>query len=416
MFQKRLTILFSFLCFLQFLTHSDVKAQNADTLSAFHTDSILWFKSFGGIDRDVGGSISIGKNDEFLIVGSTRSYGAGRDDIWLIKMDLDGDTLWTRTIGTSHRERTGTNSVVSAPDGGWVIGGSRFINKELNYDILLLGIDSKGHEQWRSTIGGLGRDQLESIHRTNDGGLLLAGATTHRKWETPWVLRTNSMGDTLWTRKFPGKGNGSIEAAIENSEGALILAGSADDNWKESTEYPIDMVIRKLNPDGSTIWKWRYGGKLKHVWPEWIEETDEGDIVVAGAICEPCSPKKKNYQTNFDAIVIKLTSGGDPLWHRRLGGNKNDLAYFLKITEQGTYMIGGSTSSHDGPDDAPWLVELDPNGVVIWSRILPSLFPRNGVSQIHEIDKNNYLISGPPWLYQRRGNQDVWILNIKKDH
>ncbi|MDX1641158.1 MAG: hypothetical protein R3220_05645, partial [Balneolaceae bacterium] len=307
------------------------------------------------------------------------------------------------------------NSVISTSKGGWVVGGSKFINPENNYDILLIEIDPEGRELWRKTIGGEGRDQLESIQKTKDGRFILSAAKTENGWETPWILLTTSNGDTLWTRSFPGTGNGSIEAAIESHDGSFILAGSENDNWNESTEYPIDLVIRKLASDGSTIWTWKYGGDITHVWPEWVEETKDGDIVIVGAICEPCSPLQRNYQTNFDAFIVKLSSEGDALWTRRLGGNENDLAYFMQISERNTYIIGGSTSSHDGPDDAPWIFELNQNGEIIWSRILPSSFPRNGVAQIGELNENEYLITGPPWLYQREGNQDLWILKLKRN-
>lgn len=369
---------------------------------------------FGGHDREIGTSMSVSENGEILIVTSSRSFGSGKDAIWLLKLNSNEDTVWTKVLSSVNSQRTGTYSLVANADNSWTIGGSAYIDKERGYDIFITKIDSVGNEIWRKTYGGIGRDQLESIQKTKDEGYLIAGATANEHWEVPWLIKTDSDGNTMWTQTYPGDGNGFIEAAIETNDGGYVTAGSADDNWSDSVAYSIDLVVRKLTDQGKLKWEWRYGGKEIHVAPEWIIETKEGDYVVVGPLCEPCSPTLKNYQTHFDAFIVKLTSEGDTLWTRRIGGNQNDLAYFVIATQANTYLLGGSTSSQEGPSDSPWLVEVNSDGKVIWSKTLPSSFPRNGVSQIYEYKKNKFVITGPPYLYQRGGAQDLWLMWLDK--
>jgi hypothetical protein len=387
---------------------SDLPLTNAEAAG-----SILWTRTYGGAGRDVGGSIADAAGGGWLVVGSTRSFGNRRDAIWLLRIDTAGDTLWTRTIGAPPATRTATMSVAPGPDGGWVIGGARWNGAERDYDLILIGVDSLGRERWTRTYGGEGYDHFEVIRRTSDGGYIIGGGTTlpGERHDSQWVLRTDAAGDTLWTRVFPSPGFGHADAIVEAPDGGYVMAGGFDER---PVERPVDLIVRKLDARGDTAWSWRYGGSEVAAWPEWIEAVPGGGYIIAGARCEPCSPRQPNWNTNFDAFVVRLTEAGDTVWTRRLGGDGNDLAYFVTVTSRGTFMIGGATTPVSGAVDAPWLIELDKDGGTIWTRLLENAFPRNGVAQIREIATDEFLVTGPPWLYQRDSLPNIWITRIRR--
>lgn len=388
----------------------------AASLSAQSTesaDSVLWTRTYGGSGRDVGGSIADAESGGWLIVGSTRSWGNGRDAIWLLRITPEGDTLWTRTIGAPPTTRTSTMSVAPAPDGGWVLGGARWYGPDRDYDVILIGIDSLGEERWTRTYGGAGYDHFEVIRRTSDGGYIIGGGTTlpATSHDVQWVLRTDAAGDTLWTRVFPSPGYGHADAIAESPDGGFVMAGGFDER---PGERPVDLIVRKMDARGDTLWTWRYGGPEIAVYPEWIEPLPGGGYIIAGARCEPCSPRQPNWDTNFDAFVVRLTEAGDTVWTRRLGGDANDLAYFVTVTSRGTLMVGGATTPPGGSADTPWLIELDATGATVWTRLLENAFPRNGVAQIREIARDEFLVTGPPWLYQRDSLPNIWITRVRR--
>jgi hypothetical protein len=374
--------------------------------------SVLWTRVFGGPARDVGGSIAEAAGDGWLVVGSTRSFGDGSDAIWLIRLDQHGDTGWTRVIGAPPRMRTATMSVAPARD-GWMIGGQQHVAGD-NHDIVLIAVDSNGLQQWTRTYGGDGYDHFEVIVRSSDGGYVVGGGHTPPGYghDVPWLLRLDSRGDTLWTRVFAGPGFGHVEAVVEGADGGFVAALGVDER---PGEYPIDLKVVKLDDGGRTVWTWRYGGPEIAVWPEWIERLPEGGYLVVGPICEPCSPRQPNYQTHFDAFVVRLAENGDTLWTRRIGnGAGNDLAYFATLTSRGTYMIAGAATPPGGSVDTPWLVEVSPSGDVVFSWMLERRFSRNGVAQVREVASDEFLVTGPPWLYQRDGTQDLWVVLLRR--
>lgn len=148
--------------------------------------SLLWERSFGGSEIDEARAITSTNDGNFIIVGDTRSADKdvsnnhGAADVWIIKMNTDGNLIWEKTIGGSSFDVA--RSVTKTQDNGFIISGSSrslddgFTNQGQN-DALLLKIDSEGNLIWKQTIGGTEIDFFYDAVQLNNTTLIAVGET-----------------------------------------------------------------------------------------------------------------------------------------------------------------------------------------------------------------------------------------------
>ena len=135
----------------------------------------IWNNTFGGTDFDYGYSVQLTNDDGYIIAGYTGSYGAGQSNAWLIKTDSNGNEQWNKTFGGNDDDFT--YSVQLTNDDGYILAGRTWSYGAGRNDAWLIKTDSNGNEQWNKTFGGTGHDHGYSVQLTNDDGYILAGGT-----------------------------------------------------------------------------------------------------------------------------------------------------------------------------------------------------------------------------------------------
>jgi hypothetical protein len=113
---------------------------------------LSWSRTYGGTNDDEGRSVRQTTDDGYVIVGYTSSYGAGNADIYLVRTDVLGDTLYTRTFGGPGDDRG--YSVERTTDGGFVVVGSTATFGAGNLDVYLVKTNATGDTLWTKTYGG----------------------------------------------------------------------------------------------------------------------------------------------------------------------------------------------------------------------------------------------------------------------
>ena len=128
-------------CILLFGFSSQIYSQIPDT---------IWTKTFGGSDDDGCYSGQSTKDEGYIITGYTRSFGSSERDVWLIKTNSFGDTLWTKTFGGSNDDIG--YSVQQTTDGGYIITGNTLSFGAGSNDVLLIKTDSSSNIQWTKIL------------------------------------------------------------------------------------------------------------------------------------------------------------------------------------------------------------------------------------------------------------------------
>jgi hypothetical protein len=170
-----------------------------------------------------GGYIIIG-HDTGGFSGPCPYEGGG---IWLIKTNVNGDSLWSRCIGfmTTGNETNIGYSIQLTTDGGYIIGG--YTGNNPYYDAWLVKTDAMGYLQWYRTLGGSLHDFGHSAQQTTDGGYIIAGATNH-SYPTDcdaFLIKTDATGNQEWNRTFGGSGWYEAYSVQQTTDGGYIIAG-----------------------------------------------------------------------------------------------------------------------------------------------------------------------------------------------
>ncbi len=198
--------------------------------------NILWSKTYGGTISDEGFSVQQTNDGGYIIAGSTNSFGAGSFDVFLIKTDINGNTLWTKTYGGMGDDIG--RSVEQTSDGGYIVAGHTFSFGIGDRDIYLIKTDSTGNALWTKTYGGMGIDEQWSVHQTNDGGYIVGGATVSfgAGGSDVYLIKTNTVGDTLWTKTYGGSFNDWGHSIQQTADRGYIIGGGTDNFGAGSTD------------------------------------------------------------------------------------------------------------------------------------------------------------------------------------
>ena len=194
---------------------------------------LLWERTFGGDDFDIGRSVRQTADGGYIVAGSTRSFGAGLDDVYVVKTNADGVEEWSRAIGGTLIDEG--HSVKQTANGQYVVGG-RTISPQFNattMQVLAVRIDARGQRFSTDVYGGTGLDEGFAVTPTSDGGFVLAGRTNSPEFAPTafdsLLIKTDCRLEQTNRRNNFGQGNVNdmLFAVGETTGGSYIMAGSS---------------------------------------------------------------------------------------------------------------------------------------------------------------------------------------------
>ena len=305
----------------------------------------LWTRTYGGPRADAGSSIQQTADGGYIIAGRTTSFGAGDSDVYVIRTNALGDTLWTRTYGGPGPDMG--YSVQQTTDGCYIVAGSTGSFGAGNDDVYLIKINAQGDTLWTRTYGGARTDQGTGVQQTTDGGYIITGFTVSfgAGKEDVYLIKTDAQGDTLWTRTFGGPDNELGITVEQTADGGYFITG-----W---TSWPFDVYLIKTNAQGDTLWTRTYGGSGFDVGCAGLHTTDGGYIIAGWTDSYGAGGQ--------DVYLLKTNAQGDTLWTRTYGGQGDDMGVAVRQTADGGYIITGYTYSFGAGGSDVYLIKTDDN-------------------------------------------------------
>jgi len=302
----------------------------------------LWTRTFGGDASDYGRSVRQTTDGGFIVAGITQSFGSGSSDIYLVRTDAEGDTVWTRTFGGQYNDEG--HSVLQTADSGYAVVGSciAFHGGWGDADVCLIKTDAGGTAQWVQTYGIINWDYGYSVQQTTDGGYVITGGAYAFAGGSAYVLRADAKGDEMWTTTY-GVEVGSGQSVQQTADDGFVVAGN---------DAPINRShasLLKFGADGDSLWSQTYASGVGYS----VQQTADSGFVIAG--CTGTEP---------DAYLIKTDANGDVAWTKAFGGQGNDVGHSIQQTADGGYIIAGYTCSFGDANGDMYVIKTDALGNV----------------------------------------------------
>lgn len=200
----------------------------------------------------------VSPQDDYLLAGTSWSKGRGRGDGWIVKLSKEGEVLWERTYG--HKDWESCHSILQSHDENFLITGYTSSKGEGLRDIWIFKIDTEGEMIWEKTFGGMNFDIAHSALQTTEGDYLIAGNTESfgKGGFDYWLIKTDHEGNKLWDKTFGGSKWDLSSVLLRGHEGYL-LAGRTESKGKGDS----DVWLLLLDEAGEIIWEHTYGTTQK---------------------------------------------------------------------------------------------------------------------------------------------------------
>ncbi len=259
--------------------YSNKNDSNAYDIVVIKTDNNgnkEWEKFYGGNDWDLGSNTVLAHDGQYLVCGSTYSYGLGHTDMWLAKMNLIGDTLWTRTFGGEYEDVATCLALCS--NGDILMSGYTKSFGAGGYDALLVRYDSLGNYLWHQTFGANGNEKIFDVYELYNNDIVMGGHTSSygNGGDDYYLIYANQNGIEQFYRADGGP----------DDERALTMALTMDSGYVLSglTAGPgyQDLYFYKMKPDGS----WHYSTSHGSPYQEYgncIKPTLDSGYIIVGS-------------------------------------------------------------------------------------------------------------------------------------
>jgi hypothetical protein len=342
---------------------------------------------FGGNSSDEARDLAVNPSDNVLFYGAKSSSSdgdvpgnAGASDFWIMKRNLDGSSIWSKTFG------------------------------------------------------GPGLDDLQTVMPHSDGGVLAFG-TTHTNQGTfgtitglagGWLMRTNTNGSLIDGKIFGGN---ITETAVDafrhvNGDVTMILEATSPTLNGQINHGLVDVWIVHVNPSFAVQWSLLLGGTGVDA-PESITADPSGNIYIA-ATSNSNLPDLSTNQGGQDVWVLKVSPTGQVLWQKTFGGSEDDIATDILFHPEGYVYVMAQSQSMDGNFDSNsglndiWLVKLDSGDGQTFTKQHyggggndfnghVDVFGDDHLVMTTNTTSNNLDLTG------NKGFGDVWILNTDLD-
>ena len=310
-----------------------------------------WIKTYGADEADGSNHVLV-LDDGYLITGFTKSFGNGGNDLWIIRTDINRKELWNRFYGGMSME-TGYEAIQTKDNGFIILAQTYSFGAGLS-DIWIVKIDSVGNKLWDKTYGGERIDVGYDFCESKDDGYIIAGMTISEKTASPdaYIVKIDSIGKVVWTQTYGGLDIDGVSAIspIADDYGYIVIGHTKSYMLDKSRikkrgfigriiasmfkKKPTSEIwIISIDEYGDKNWHNTYGGKKEDAGKILNLSKDGGYIITAETNSIGAG--------NNDIWIIKTDKNGKMKWDTTIGGKKDEFATSTTINSKQEIIVTG---------------------------------------------------------------------------
>ena len=218
--------------------------------------------------------------------------------------------------------------------------------------------DASGNKVWENAFGGSGADTAYAIVRSPDGGFLVGGYATsdpsgnktspHYGGEDYWVVKMDANGNKLWDNSYGGALDERITSIALAGDGGYLLGGRSRSPVSGNKTAPVygldDYWLVKIDAAGNKLWDISFGGTSEDSLSKIVSRND-GTFLLGGSSTSGIGGTKTvpAYLGDNDYWVLQIDSAGKEVWERTFGGDVSEILYSLApIADGGAVLLVGT--------------------------------------------------------------------------
>lgn len=298
----------------------------------------IWSRQFGGSKAERLNGAVLAKDGGFYVIGSSRD-AADNEDILLAKFDAQGTITWSKEYNVSQTD-AGVAVKRFPNSNDLVIAANVRSERAIDSDILLYRIDSVGMVRWEYRVSGTSREEVRDLEIARDGQILLAGVIGNNS--NVYVSKVSAQGQKLWDTSIGANGvEEEANAIAELTDGSLVVTG-----LKVIDLLNVDIFLSKLDASGKVIWQKNLGDPIGTEEARDVHPTVDGGFILTGYNAQVL--------TSFNDLILVKTDGAGNLTSNMISGR-----VFHDLDRE-------CDADKSEPGLSGWLVQAERNGTLFY--------------------------------------------------
>jgi len=295
----------------------------------------IWSKTYGEELLDWSYSVTETRDGGYLMCGESNTYGTGIYGALLVKTNDLGNLEWQKKYYGDYAAEG--RAVLQADEESFLFCGSTRVANSFDKDVFLVKTNLSGDTIWTRKFGGQERDFAMSMVLSNDGGIVVCGGSKSfgNGVEDIYVVKTDLDGNLLWEKTYGSHSYDAGSKIVKTQDGGYVICGPSTN----SNANFLNVILLRIDADGNEIWT-KYFNDTDDIWGMSVAEIPGDGYVVCGIIRKPGS----DY---YGVYLLKLDIDGNEEWTQEFGiaENKINSGNEIIATLDGGFAICGYTKA-----------------------------------------------------------------------